>query len=278
MKILLLFLVNWEKSIMPHAIVTGGSTGIGAATVDKFVTEGFSVSILDTNVSAGQQLVEKYNSKVMLFKADVGIRDEVRLAIKSAVLKFGTPDVLFANAGIYRFTSIFDLIEEDMRSLIEVNLCGVLYTVAEVAPLMREQKSGAIVLMSSDQAFIGKSGCLVYGATKGAVAQLAKGLSVELSEYGVRVNAVCPACVRTPMTEKIFQEVADTQKEDIEKVWANEAQAHPIGRVASPKDIASVVYFLSQDGASFMTGALIPIDGGLTSQTQSLSSLNVSDT
>ena len=123
------------------------------------------------------------------------------------------------------------------------------------------------MLMASDQALVGKEGSIVYGATKGAVAQMAKSLAVALSPYGIRVNAVCPATVKTPLTEGVFQWLADKNfGGDVAAAWAAEAELLPIGRVAQPEEIAEVVYFLSQPTSSFMTGALVPVDGGLTAQ------------
>lgn len=253
---------------MALVIVTGGATGIGAATVRKFASEGFDVAFLDTNVKDGKNLAsESHRGSLLFLETDVSAKLAVEKSVNSAIEKFGPPAALFANAGVHRPTSIFQLSEEDVNFLIEINLKGILYSVAAVAGFMRAAKSGAIVLMASDQAFVGKPGCLVYGATKGAVAQMTKGLSVEFSPYGVRVNAVCPATVRTPLTERVFQQVAETDfGGDLEAAWAAEARAHPIGRVAEPSEIAEVVFFLSQDSASFMTGALVPVDGGLTAQ------------
>jgi NAD(P)-dependent dehydrogenase (short-subunit alcohol dehydrogenase family) len=121
--------------------------------------------------------------------------------------------------------------------------------------------------MASDQVFAGKEGSIVYGATKGGVAQLAKSLSVELSQFNIRVNAVCPATVKTPMTEKIFRDLGEKRfGGDTDAAWQAEADTIPLGRIAAPEEIANVVYFLSQSDSSFITGALIPIDGGFTAQ------------
>jgi NAD(P)-dependent dehydrogenase (short-subunit alcohol dehydrogenase family) len=192
----------------------------------------------------------------------------VRNSIAEAVETLGPPTALFVNAGIQKLAGIFEMEDEDIDAIIDVNLKGTLYTVAEVAALMRDAgNGGTIVLMASDQALVGKEGSIVYGATKGAVAQMAKSLSLALSPFGIRVNAVCPATVKTPLTEKVFKWLADKHFDgDIDAAWAAEAELIPIGRVAEPEEIAEVVYFLSQPTSSFMTGALVPIDGGLTAQ------------
>ncbi len=132
---------------------------------------------------------------------------------------------------------------------------------------MRDSRSGSIILMASDQVFAGKKGSIVYGATKGGVAQMAKSLSVELSQFGVRVNAIGPATVKTPMTDAIFKDVGEKNfAGDTKAAWQAEADTIPLGRIATPEEIASVVYFLSQPDSSFITGALLPIDGGFTAQ------------
>jgi 2-keto-3-deoxy-L-fuconate dehydrogenase len=253
---------------MSLVVITGGATGIGAAAVRKFAEEGYDVALLDTNAEESAKLErEEYRGKIGFFQTDVRDRTAIQASVDQAVEQFGTPSVLFANAGIQRLASIFALKDEDVDAIIDVNLKGALYTVAAVAPFMRDAGEGSIILMASDQVFAGKEDSIVYGATKGGVAQMAKALTVELSPLGIRVNAVCPATVKTPLTDKIFEGVAKAHYGgDLEAAWREEGEAHPIGRVADPSEIANVVYFLSQPDASFMTGALIPIDGGFTAQ------------
>ncbi|MDA0347347.1 MAG: SDR family NAD(P)-dependent oxidoreductase [Verrucomicrobia bacterium] len=253
---------------MSLAVITGGATGIGAAAVRRFADEGYDVAILDINKEASIELTkESHPGKVAFFNTDVSKKRSIDEAVDQAVKQFGTPSVLFANAGIQRLSSLFDLKEEDVDAIININLKGALYTVAAVAKPMKDARVGSIILMASDQVFAGKEGSIVYGATKGGVAQLAKSLSVELSPLGIRVNAVCPATVKTPMTDKIFTDLGETRfGGDTAAAWKAEADTIPLGRIAAPEEIANVVYFLSQPDSSFMTGALIPVDGGYTAQ------------
>ena len=253
---------------MPLAIITGGATGIGASTVRQFASQGYDVALLDVAEEPALALCqESHPGKIQYFETDVRSRSSIQASVEAAVDQFGLPAVLFANAGIHRFSSVFDLKDEDVDAIIDINLKGVLYTTSVVAPYMREAGSGTIILMASDQALIGKPGSIVYGATKGAVGQLTKSLSVELSPLGIRVNAVCPATVKTPLTDKVFQDVgAEHYDGDVEAAWKAEAEIIPLGRVAAPEEIANVVYFLSQPESSFMTGTLIPVDGGYTAQ------------
>ena len=251
---------------MAAVFITGGATGIGAASVRKFAANGFDVAVFDINAQAVADLAQEgHSGSITYFDTDVSQRSAVRQSIAAAAEQVGAPTTLFVNAGIQKLAGIFELEDEDIDAMIDINLKGVLYTVAEAAALMRD--AGTIVLMASDQALIGKEGSIAYGAMKGAVAQMAKSLSMALVEYGIRVNAVCPATVKTPLTDQVFQWIADKHfSGDRDAAWAAEAKTLPIGRVAAPEEIAEVVYFLSQPTSSFMTGALVPEDVGLTAQ------------
>ena len=254
---------------MAIAYITGGATGIGAAAVRKFAAGGAAVAVFDINEDAVEALAaEGHAGAIRFYATDVRDRRAVRRSVAAAAAEMGPPTALFVNAGVQKLAGIFEMEDEDIDAIIDINLKGALYTVAEAAALMRDAgEGGTIVLMASDQALVGKEGSIVYGATKGAVAQMAKSLSVALSPYRIRVNAVCPATVKTPLTEKVFEWIADKHFDgDTGAAWEAEAKTLPLGRVAAPEEIAEVVYFLSGPGSSFMTGALVPVDGGLTAQ------------
>lgn len=253
---------------LPFVIITGGATGIGAAAVNKFAKEGNDVAVLDINTEAGEKLAaEGPHGRIAFYQTDVRSRASIESSVNQAVAKFGIPSSLFVNAGVQRLAGLFELKEDIVDEIIDVNLKGTLYTVAAAATHMKENREGSIVLMGSDQAFVGKEGSIAYGATKGAVAQLTKSLSVELSPLGIRINAVCPATVKTPLTDRVFIDIADKHfNGDLDAAWRAEADEIPIGRVAAPEEIAEVVYFLAGPSASFMTGGLIPVDGGFTAQ------------
>jgi 2-keto-3-deoxy-L-fuconate dehydrogenase len=254
---------------MPTVYITGGATGIGAATVRKFASNGNDVAVFDINREAVETLaVDVDSGSVTFFETDVRNRKAVRQSIAAAAKELGPPNTLIVNAGVQKLQGIFEMEDDDIDLIIDVNLKGALYTVAEAAALMRDaDEGGTIVLMASDQALVGKEGSIVYGATKGGVAQMAKSLAVALSPFGIRVNAICPATVKTPLTDHVFKWLADKHFDgDVDAAWAAEADLLPIGRVAQPTEIAEVVYFLTQSTSSFMTGAVIPVDGGLTAQ------------
>jgi NAD(P)-dependent dehydrogenase (short-subunit alcohol dehydrogenase family) len=191
---------------------------------------------------------------------------DIQKAVKLAIDTFGHLDIVFANAGIHDAKNLLETSEEDWDRVININLKGVVFTVRECLPYLIQNGSGSIVLMGSDQCFIGKRNSCAYGMSKGAIGQFTKSLALDFGSYNIRVNAVCPATIRTPLAEKVLVRAAkDEGKEiDIESLWSAEASNYPIKKYGTPKEVASLVYFLTSDDASFMTGSLYLIDGGLT--------------
>ncbi|WP_457798228.1 SDR family NAD(P)-dependent oxidoreductase [Methylocystis sp. S23] len=239
--------------------VTGGSTGIGAAAVRAFARDGYGVGFLDVNEEEGRALEKEDGARIAFFEGDVRRREDQRRAIDETERRFGPLAAVFANAGAHRANSILDVADDDLRFILDVNLMGVIHTLRETAPRLVARRKGAIVVMASDQALIGKRRSFAYGLTKGALGQMTKSMALDLAPYGVRVNAVCPATIRTPLTEAIF-----ARADDPAAAWAREEAAHPLQRVGTPEEVAELVCFLASDRASFMTGGLHPIDGGLT--------------
>ena len=251
---------------MNTVFITGGATGIGAATVRKFVSEGTKVGFLDTNARDGERLrAELSADSVCFFEGDVRDADRQSEAIQSTIDRFGGLDAVFANAGIYRPNSLLTVTDDDLDRIIDINVKGVVYTVRAAAKQMIEMGGGAIVIMASDQSFIGKPNCFAYGLTKGALGQMTKNVALDLAPHNIRVNAVCPATIRTPLSEQAMQGWADRELGgEVNRAWELEAKAHPLGRIGTPEEVAQLVYFLASDAASFITGGLYLIDGGLT--------------
>src|SRR5207244_13575437 len=153
-----------------------------------------------------------------------------------------------------------------MNYVIASNLFGTIYCLQQVLPIMRKQKFGSIILMASDQAFIAKEQCAIYGASKAAIAQLAKSTALDYAIYGIRVNCVCPGTIDTPMYQRVIQQFQEKTYLPEQAIKADVAQRLPLKRVGKPAEVADVVGFLCSDAASFMTGALVNIDGGYTIQ------------
>lgn len=240
--------------------ITGGALGIGAATVAAFVRDGHKVGVVDTNIGAGKALEERFGRDTCRFFAgDVRRGADIGAAVRATEAAFGPLGVVFANAGVHRFNSILDVTEADLDLLVDINIKGTVRTLAEAVPRLVAAGGGAVVINASDQALIGKRNSLVYGLTKGALGQMAKSLALDLAPHGIRVNAVCPGTTRTALTEAIFDRLPDPAA-----AWAAEAATYPAGRVGTAEDVAELVVFLASDRASFITGSLHSVDGGLT--------------
>jgi len=250
---------------MKTVFITGGATGIGAATVKKFIEKGYKVGFIDNNSDAANALCAEFKEHVFFFRGDVRKTDDQLAAIDGTIEKFGAIDSVFANAGIHQSNSILTATDEEINTIIDINIKGIIITIRESTKKMMTTGGGSIVIMASDQAIIGKPNSFSYGMTKGALGQMTKSLALDLATHGIRVNAVCPATIKTPLADKAMKRWADSDLEgDLDKAWEIEAQSHPIGRVGLAEDVANLVYFLASEDAGFITGSLHSVDGGLT--------------
>lgn len=226
------------------AIVTGGAQGIGAAVAERLRSAGANVVIGDLNVDPDNP---------MALKTDVSHEQDISALIDHAVSSTGRLDILVNNAGIHNSYDTLDKASgEDLNKCVSVNTNGVMYAIKHAGRVM--QDGGAIVNISSASAVLGVSGLGTYAASKAAVLALTKVAAVELAARGIRVNAICPGSVRTPMA------MADGG-EDLLKV---EAAATPLGRICEPEEVAALVHSLVAADCSFLTGQAINLCGGLT--------------
>lgn len=246
--------------------ITGGANGIGAASVKKFLEKGYNVGFLDKDELGAKKLMQELPEKRVLFsQGDVSNVSDIRQAIEATVKKFGTLSSVFANAGIYQSKSLHEMTEEDWFHLININLKGMVFTVKEALPYLIKNKGGSVVLMGSDQCFIGKSRSCAYGMSKGAIAQFTRSTALDYAKDHIRVNAVCPATIQTDLAQRAVEGWAEESLNgDVDEAWRQAANAHPIGRCGKSEEVANFVYFLASDESSFTTGSLHPIDGGLT--------------
>ncbi len=243
------------------ALVTGGGSGIGRSTALAFSEEGAKVVVADVMVDGGEEtvkLIKEAGGEAIFVKTDVSKAKEVEALIQKAVDEYGRLDCAFNNAGIEgAVTNLQDLSEEDWDRVISINLKGVWLCMKYEIPQMLEQGSGAIVNTSSIAGLTGQ-GTIAYGASKHGVMGMTKVAALENAQTGIRVNAVCPAAVQTPMVENLMN--ADPNiKEYIENM-------QPMGRVGQPEEISQAVVWLCSDAASFITGHGLPIDGGLVAK------------
>ncbi len=236
------------------AIITGGSRGIGKATVDRFVQEGATVVIWDVLETEGQTLADQLNADghtATFQKVDTTNFDEPQKAAQAVIEKYGRIDILVNNAGITRDASFKKMTSAQWDQVISVNLTGVFNCTKAVVPQMREQKYGRILTASSVVGIYGNFGQTNYVATKAGVIGMCKVWSKEFGKYGITANCVAPGFIRTEMTLKIPQEYRDDAVTRI-----------PVGRLGEPEDIAAAYAFLASEEAGFITGTCLSVDGG----------------
>lgn len=249
--------------------ITGGASGIGAAAVKKFAMEGWHVTFMDTKAEAAKRLINEIESEepVYFFEGSVRKREDIEAALELAADDAGAIDALFANAGIHRKNTIIDIGEDELAELIQTNILGTVTTIQSAIPFLANAEEGAaIVINASDQCFIGKGGNCGYGLTKGALGQLTKSAAIDLAHLGIRVNAVCPSTIDTQLVDRCLEWAAahSNGKVTAEGLRAEENALFLRGSMGRPEEVAALVYFLASSDASFCTGALYPIDGGLT--------------
>lgn len=242
--------------------ITGGSTGIGAAAVRRFVAEGWQVAFADINDEAGQALAAETGA--LYRHADTRNAAEVQAAVDAAVEAFGGLTSVFCNAGIHRRNTMLDTPEEEFDLVVKTNLYGTFHTLKAAVPAIIASGGGTVVINASDQSMTGKKASFAYGMTKGALGQIVKSLTLDLLPKGVRVNAVCPGTVRTPLVDRLFNEVSERTGESVESMWAAENADYARGRAGEPDEVAELVHFLASDRSSFCSGGLYLIDGGLS--------------
>lgn len=229
------------------AFVTGGARGIGAAYVRALHHVGARVVIADILVDAGRALAAELGERAIFVPLDVTDETQWATAVDAAVESFGAVDVLVNNAGIANAAPIEHLTTEKWNAVIAVNLTGTFFGCRAVVPIMKEQRRGSIITISSVEGMRGSPGLHGYTAAKFGVRGLAASLAVELGPHGIRVNSVHPGFINTSMTTRI-----DPANLDI-----------PLGRPGEPEDLAGTIVFLASDASSFTTGAEFVVDGGM---------------
>jgi NAD(P)-dependent dehydrogenase (short-subunit alcohol dehydrogenase family) len=231
------------------AIVTGANQGIGLAIVNEFIEQGATVYAFDIKDDA------QYMAGVTFLKSDVTKEDEWKSSVATVIKEQGRIDILVNNAGVIAYTPIHEIELQEWNRLISVDQTGVLLGMKHVILQMLKQKSGSIVNVSSIWGKVGAGSVVAYNAAKGAVLLMTKNAAITYAKEGIRINAVNPGFIKTPLT--------DSQAPDLNKIVIDST---PMGRGGEAVEIANGVVFLASDKASYITGAELAIDGGYTAQ------------
>lgn len=237
-------------------IVTGGASGIGKETAILLATKGANIAIFDVNKEALDQAesdIKALNVTCKGYVVDVSSYENVEGAVQSVVQDFGSVDVLINNAGITRDGFLTKMDIQDWNKVISINLTGTFNCAKAVAPVMMEKGHGCIINMSSVVGVYGNIGQTNYSASKAGVIGLTKTWAKEFGKKGIRVNAIAPGFIKTPMTDKVPDKVIEFM-----------VGRTPLGRMGEAKEVAQAILFLASDDSSFITGHILHVDGGLT--------------
>ncbi|MFM0046016.1 glucose 1-dehydrogenase [Paraburkholderia sediminicola] len=241
------------------AIVTGAASGFGAQIARRYVEQGACVLLADINAEAASDLAATLGDRANAIRCDVANAADVAAAVRHCVEIFGVPDIVVNNAGLaYKSRPMLEVDEETFDRIFAVNVKSIYYMAQAVIPLMRERRSGVLLNIGSTAGIRPRPGTTWYNASKGAVNLLSKAMAVELAADGIRVNAICPVIGATAMLENFLgaPDTPDNRARFIATI--------PLGRLSEPDDVAQVAVFLASDGAAFLTGIEIPVDGGRT--------------
>jgi len=244
--------------------ISGGATGIGEVAVLLFAQQGAIVTIFDRDIENGEKCLQKIldgGGRGIFISGNLIYPEEIEKAIDQSLKTYGGIDILINNAGVESPYSVHEMPIEEWDRVMAVNLRGMYLMAKAVIPIMKKSGGGAIVNTASISGLLGWPISAAYCASKGGVIQLTKQMAVDYAQDNIRVNCIAPGTTLTPLIERIFQ-----QESEPEKAKQQISQMHPLGRFAQPEEIAQAILFLASEDASFITGAVLPVDGGYTAK------------
>jgi len=242
------------------ALITGGGTGIGLSCARLFCREGAKVVIfgrrknrLDNAV--GEIGKNEIGENVLAVPGDITRHEDIKRLVKTTVNAYGRVDILVHSAGVFTGAPLDEMTDNEWNTVLDINLTGVFKLTREVLPHMIRQKSGNIVNISSILGLVASPNTAAYNVSKGALNQFTRSIAVEYGSSGIRSNAICPGLIATEMTEELMNDA------DLMEEWSKN---YPIGRFGQPEDVAQACLFLASDESAFITGVVLPVDGGYT--------------
>jgi dihydroanticapsin dehydrogenase len=249
------------------AVITGGGSGIGRATCERFAEEGAAVVIAERDEASGRDVAEQINKagrRALFVGTDVADEASVQHMVAVAERAFGTINILVNNAAIFILRGI-EAKPEEWRQIMDVNVMGPALVAKHVVPVMRRAGGGAIVNLASMSSFIAQPNFWTYNASKAGIANLTRCMALDLVADNIRVNAVAPGTIWTPIVQRLTREAGlpDRAAADKDPKWGG---SHMIQRIGEPREVANAILFLASDEASFITGENLMVDGGYTAK------------
>ncbi len=243
-----------------RAVITGGANGIGKATALLFAREGAAIAIVDSDEAQAQAVAQEINAaggQAIFIRADVSRVEDCRRAIEATVSALGGIDILFNNAGIIRRATVIDTTEDEWDRVLAVNVRSIFLMCKYAIPIMRQAGGGAIVNTGSGWGLVGGAQAAAYCAAKSAVVNLTRALAIDHGADNIRVNCVCPGDTDTALLRDEARQLSAE-----EKAFLADAANRPLRRIGQPEEIAQAVLYLASEASSFVTGAILVVDGG----------------
>lgn len=244
------------------AVVTGGARGIGRAICEAYIAEGAKVAIADRLSHEAEETAAALGENAMAVTMDVTDLNAISDGVKSVVEAWGGIDILVNNAGIFNMASIDDVTLTDYRRQYDVNVGGTIFAIQAVVPELRTRGGGAIINFSSQAGRRGEPSIVLYCSTKAAVISVTQSLALELAKDNIRVNAIAPGVVDTPMWDVVDAQFAKLENKPLGQKKREVGEAVPLGRMGVPGDIAGPCVFLASDDAAYVTAQTLNVDGG----------------
>lgn len=242
---------------MKNIIISGGSSGIGEAIVHKFHANNYQIFNLDSKNNPAFTNYANYH----WHKIDLTIETQIIAAISEIVKVNNSIHVLIANAGKHLSANIENTTDKELQEILNLNLLSAFYLIKYAIPHLKEF-GGVVITLGSDQSTIAKPNSTIYGITKAALASLTKSIALDYAKYNIRANCIGVGTIDTPLYRSAIEKYAAHSKIPLEQIEQNEAHQQPLGRIGRANEVAELAYFLAQDSVSYITGAVIPIDGG----------------